>query len=234
MDISEVNSAKHFHAELNDWWANARYRELTKAISFKEKTSLVDIGCGSGQNLFFIQRDYPHVRLMGFDNKSDQVSYDWLPDEIAIFSRIQPEMFDADVYLLMDVLEHIDEPGNFLSEIVKKARRGSTFFISVPAFPLLWSQRDTLLGHYRRYTKHSTLNLCIKAGLTVEKCRFKFSFLFFPLLLLRKTTRSIGLKRQTGSLATMTNILLDLLSRIEEKLPRLPFGTSIILVGRKN
>ena len=51
MDIREVNNSELFEVEINDWWANARYRELKKSIPLKEKSNLVDIGCGSAQNL---------------------------------------------------------------------------------------------------------------------------------------------------------------------------------------
>ena len=234
MDLLEINDGADFEVEINDWWVIARYREIKENVALEKKAFIVDIGCGSGQNLFFIQRDYPHLRLVGVDHKAGQVSYDWLPDNINMLAGIQSEIFDADVYLLMDVLEHIENADEFLSMIVQRAKRGATFHLSVPAFPILWSLRDTAAGHYRRYTKTNVQKLCSEAGLSVDICYYKFSFLFIPLFFLKKRVRSIGVRRRWIASSTKIGIVLNALSKLEEKLPRLPFGTSIIVVGRKN
>jgi SAM-dependent methyltransferase len=234
MDILEVNDGSTFDIEVNDWWALARYREIRSNIALEEKGLVVDIGCGSGQNLFFINRDYPDIQLIGVDHKATEVSYDWLPKKITILSQIQPKIFDADLYLLMDVLEHIEKEECYLSMLVEGAKSESTFFLSVPAFPILWSQRDNEAGHYRRYSKHDFQEICRAAGLTIERCYYKFSFLFPPLFFLRKRVRSIGLRKRWRASSTTVGIILGVLARLEERLPRLPFGTSIVLVGRKN
>ena len=234
MDIRQVIDGESFKVEINDWWANARYREIKKSISLKEKTNLVDIGCGSAQNLFFIDRDYPHLELLGVDHERRRISYNWLSDRIEIIPDIQQKVFDADVYLLMDVLEHLPNDNEFLSKIVENAKYGSTFFLSVPSFPILWSQRDEEVGHYRRYTKSSLKRLCIDAGITIELCHYKFWFLFLPLFLLKKKVSSIGItNRPWGASSALARMSLGVLSRLEEAFPRLPFGTSIILVGNK-
>ena len=65
------------------------------------------------------------------------------------------ERFDA--VLLLDVLEHVDD-----ASALREARRvlspGGFLFLSVPAFPGLWSYRDEDAGHRRRYT-HASLAL---------------------------------------------------------------------------
>jgi len=178
MDIREIGDISDFELEVKDWWVNARYRELKKAIALNKQKYVVEIGCGSAQNLFLIDRDYPHLRLLGVDDKCGEVSYSWLPDRIEIIPDINRKLFSADVYLLMDVIEHIENDAEFLSMIVEQAKHRARFFVSVPAFPVLWSQRDEELGHYRRYTKLSLRKTCAKAGITIERCYYKYSFLF--------------------------------------------------------
>ena len=233
MDIREIGDITDFEVELNDWWAKARYRELKKAIPLTKQKYIVEIGCGSAQNLFFIDRDYPHLRLLGVEDKCREVSYSWLPDRIEIIPKINYKLFDADVYLLMDVIEHIQDDGEFLSMIVEQAKRQSRFFISVPAFNMLWSQRDEELRHYRRYTKRSLSSVCATAGITIERCYYKFSFLFPALYFLKRQAKTVGIHRPWCGWPNVAGAVLDVICRIEELLPRAPFGTSIILVGTK-
>ena len=59
---------------------------------------------------------------------------------------------DADVLLLMDVLEHVGDDRALLADSVAKVPRGARVVITVPAFRFLWSGHDVFLGHERRYT----------------------------------------------------------------------------------
>ena len=176
----------------------------------------------------------PHLKLIGVDHESAQIDYNWLSIRVEIINTVEGKIFDSNVFLLMDVLEHIDKDQEFLSQIVERAKHGSEFFISVPSFPVLWSQRDVELGHFRRYTKSSLKRLCIDAGITIELCHYKFWFLFLPLYFLKKKVSSIGItNRPWGASSALASMSLGVLSRLEEAFPRLPFGTSIILVGNK-
>ena len=58
----------------------------------------------------------------------------------------------ADVVLLMDVLEHVEDDVGLLRQYVEKVPSGARFLISVPAFQVLWSDHDVFLEHKRRYT----------------------------------------------------------------------------------
>jgi len=233
MDIREVNTSESFEVEINDWWVQARYRELIQNISFKQKSMVVDIGCGSAQNLYFLCRDYPHLKLIGVDHESAQIDYNWLSKRVEIINTVEGKIFDSNVFLLMDVLEHIDKDQEFLSQIVERAKHGSEFFISVPSFPVLWSQRDVELGHFRRYTNKTIRDLCANSGLTIDSCYYKYSFLFLVLFLVRKRIKSVGIESRWGRSSGIVTKILDSLCRLEEKIPKLPIGTSIILVGYK-
>lgn len=72
---------------------------------------------------------------------------------------------DADVVLLMDVLEHVDDDVGLLAEYARKAGPGARFLITVPAFAWMWSGHDVFLEHYRRYTVRDVDRLIGRAGL---------------------------------------------------------------------
>ena len=234
MDILEVHDNASFQIEAKDWWIRARFHELEKNIQLDQVTVLVDIGCGSGVNLFLTWERHPTIRLLGVDPNSTDVSYNWLPTDIAISAKFPGEAHQADVVLLMDVLEHVEDDFEFLRDIVNRVRPGIRFFLSVPAFSQLWSQRDLELGHYRRYTKKKIIRLCTDTGLTVDYCRYRFSFLAVVLFFVKKRIKSTGLVSTGGYQSSLFASCLRLLSWVEGGIPWIPFGTSIILVASKN
>ena len=55
----------------------------------------------------------------------------------------------------MDVLEHQRDDREFMAGLAGKMAPGATLLLTVPAMPSLWSDWDSMLGHYRRYTKRA-------------------------------------------------------------------------------
>lgn len=66
---------------------------------------------------------------------------------------------------LFDVVEHIPDDVAFLRETARALRPGGLLFITVPAYPILWSHEDDVAGHQRRYTKATMRELLAAAGL---------------------------------------------------------------------
>ncbi|MFL6623378.1 MAG: methyltransferase domain-containing protein [Sulfurifustis sp.] len=83
---------------------------------------------------------------------------------------------DADLILLMDVLEHVDDDAGLLAEYRDKAPRASKFMITVPAFQFLWSGHDVFLEHKRRYNLPELEQLVARAGLRCERSSYYFGF----------------------------------------------------------
>ena len=88
------------------------------------------------------------------------------------------ETIDADLVLLMDVLEHVDDDLGLLKMYVDKVPSGSRFLMTVPAFQFLWSGHDDFLEHKRRYTLAQFETLARDAGLTVQRGAYYFGAVF--------------------------------------------------------
>jgi 2-polyprenyl-3-methyl-5-hydroxy-6-metoxy-1,4-benzoquinol methylase len=85
----------------------------------------------------------------------------------------QAERSDADVVLLMDVLEHVDDDTGLLREYATPAAPGTRFLMTVPAFQWMWSGHDVFLEHRRRYTLPMLEAVVREAGLVpVTGCYF--------------------------------------------------------------
>ena len=119
------------------------------------------------------------------------------------------------LYLLMDVLEHVDDDLELLREYVRTASQGAIFLITVPAFSWLWSAHDVFLEHRRRYTLKEVRALCEQAPIDVIYARY----LFAPTLPMVAMARLLRRKSRPGSdlrtLPTFLNHFLRGLSASE-------------------
>jgi SAM-dependent methyltransferase len=146
---------------------------------------------------------------------------------------------------LFDVLEHIEDDKAFLRSIKSLLTDHGKLYLTVPAHPFLWSNEDTLSGHFRRYTIPSLSKELIDAGFRVDYATHIFRF--FPILIFlfrtipfklgfRKDTLNAGdvSRGHTVNSAAFLRFLESALSReisnIRKKIP-MRFGGSCLLVA---
>src|SRR5207244_13531851 len=80
--------------------------------------------------------------------------------------------------LMLVVLDHLPEPVEALRHALALLEPGGILLVTVPAFPLLWTNHDVLNHHYTRYTKASFARLARAAGLRIVRSRYFFQWLF--------------------------------------------------------
>jgi len=150
------------------------------------------------------------------------------------------EVFD--VVTLCDVLEHLDDDRQAVSEAARILKPGGVLIVTLPALGLLWGSHDEALGHRRRYGARQARQMAETAGLRVEKLSFGL-FLLFPValvvrLLQRLTTKLRRKPPETGIIPVprFLNTLLICLMDVENAIIRrvnLPVGVSLVMVARK-
>jgi glycosyltransferase involved in cell wall biosynthesis len=77
------------------------------------------------------------------------------------------EQFDT--VICMNVVEHIENDVEALSNIRRSLDKNGRAIVLVPNGPRLFGSFDKVLGHYRRYTQEQLVQVCQDAGFTVEK-----------------------------------------------------------------
>jgi len=103
-----------------------------------------------------------------------------------------PNCFDF-IYT-SNVLEHIRDDSQTLSEIYKKLNSNGILAIYVPALQILYSDLDARIGHYRRYSRAELRQKLILAGFEIKKNHYVDSIGFFAALL----TKMLGYQGKLG------------------------------------
>lgn len=159
------------------WYYRSKARAVSRILERTQFSSILDVGAGSGFFSKYLLAKTSAQRAWCVD-----ISYSGEHDDTEagkpLFFRRQISSVDADLVLLMDVLEHVEDDVGLLREYIGKASRGSYFLISVPAFQWLWSEHDVFLEHWRRYTLVQIEDVARKSGLTVENGCYCFGSVF--------------------------------------------------------
>jgi trans-aconitate methyltransferase len=186
--------------------------------------SILDIGAGSG---FFTRYLLEHTAAAAGTCIDTGYPCDW--DEACAgkplhFRRACGEV-SANLVLLMDVLEHVDDDVALLRQYAAKVASGALFLITVPAFEWLWSEHDVFLEHRRRYHLQELLSAVTKAELTVLHGWYFFGFVLplaaatrLPGRLHRRGLRPA--KSQLRKHGWLTNTALSALCRLELPIQR--------------
>lgn len=143
---------------------------------------------------------------------------------------------------IFDVLEHLETPDDILKEIYRVLKPNGYLITTVPAHNWLFSDFDSSIGHFRRYSKKTLEKLLTRSSFIDNKIGYFLSILVVPALILRTVPYKLGRKRDfkkihTGSkkhleLVHFLNFILGALFLVEKLLP-FPFGLSIISVSKK-
>lgn len=174
MDLKEesiLGDAIHDH-----WYYVSKARMLESHLDHKPNTVL-DVGAGVGWFSRRLLKDgYAKAATCvdpGYPEEREEVV-----DGRPISFRRSIDSTGADVVLLMDVLEHVDDDVGLLREYVQKSSKQTRFFITVPAFQFLWSAHDEFLEHRRRYTLPMLERVVAEAGLKPVRSHYYFGHVF--------------------------------------------------------
>ncbi len=159
--------------EDNYWWHVAKRELVTKIVTseFPAPARLVEGGIGSARNLVEFQK--LGYDVCGFDLMSESVDHarsrglnNVEVQDLGLPWPLEPDSID--VVLMLDVLEHMEDPVVVLQHAKKTLKTGGGIVFTVPCYPWLYSDWDKSLGHYRRYTKLEMREHAQRAGLTVD------------------------------------------------------------------
>lgn len=139
--------------------------------------SVLDIGAGSGFFSRWLLRNKFAERAACIDTGYPNEWDDREAGREIVFRRSIVSS-DADLVLMMDVLEHVDDDVKLLRECLDMVQPGARVLITVPAFQFLWSAHDEFLEHRRRYTLPQLRGTVEKAGAHVTSGHYYYGAIF--------------------------------------------------------
>jgi SAM-dependent methyltransferase len=234
-DWYDVTTEDHFWFQ----WRFARIRALLEGIDLG--SSILEVGCGHG-----VVRGQLEQHLGRAVDGCD-ISWDVLRRARSGRGRLylydihdrNPQWADYfDTVFLLDTLEHIGSPHEFLLSIRHHVKCGGWLIVNVPAVPWLYSRFDAAAGHQKRYASRMLTRELGGAGFALTRRRY-WGFSLLPLLALRKLAvrqcpqdRVIarGLQPPNAWADRMLRILMHAEQRI---MPRPPWGSSLMVLARK-
>jgi hypothetical protein len=159
-DILGENVGRH-------WYYRSKAKAVMRLLSHVSPSVILDIGAGSG---FFTKKLLSETTATESwcVDTSYRTEFDTTYNEKPLYFRQSIDKVNADLILLIDVLEHIDDDIGFLKSYSAKVPSGATFLISVPAFQFLWSGHDVFLEHKRRYRLNQIEGVIRQAGLEIK------------------------------------------------------------------
>lgn len=171
------------------WYYRAKLTALRRIIRGLNPSSVLDVGAGLG---FFSRALLTETGLA--EATCVDPSYSTDRDETVaskpLWFRGHVERSDADLVLMMDVIEHVQHDVGLITEYAAKVRPGTHFVITVPAFMWLWSDHDVFLEHYRRYTLPRIERTLRASGLCIETGCY-FYALLLPLAAAQRIARGV-------------------------------------------
>ena len=149
---------------------------------------------------------------------------------------------------LFDVIEHIEDDLAFLQSINNLIKKGGRLYATVPSYSFLWSEKDVLAGHFRRYNLEDISKVLESAGFQIEFSAYIFRFLPVPIYLFRTLPYKIGLSNAGRNVKSashdhaakggaMAKILSSILHREIENLDNkraMRFGGSCLVVAKRS
>ncbi len=172
--------------EKHHWWWEGRRQILRQEIDKKEKPKILDIGCGTGETITFLENYLAEPELCGVDNSPVAVRFAKERGHKMVANadacRLPFASSNFDYILLLDTIEHIEDDTVILKEAKRVLKKDGKIIITAPALELIWSNHDSEQGHFRRYTRRRFRRLADKTDLEINKLSY-FNFILSPIII---------------------------------------------------
>lgn len=221
------------------YWLKARNWVVYDLLRRMERDGTVlDVGCGRGVTVEFLRSR--GLECFGCDiAEGPAISADVEPFLHYRTSslRLEPTLARRiRVVLLLDVLEHVTEPGELLVQHSVHFPNISHLVITLPAGPDIWSNYDEHYGHCARYTLESAGRLLDGTGFSSVETGYFFHLLYPPL----KAMLTLGFHREVSVIPPRSRLnralhgIFATWLRADAKLfPKGLRGTSLFMLCRK-
>lgn len=246
----DIEYEKKYHlVEKENWWFVMRRKSVLTQIrriskNFQNKPSILEVGCSSGLLSLELQK-------AGFDITAMDISPEAVEKALKNGVKkvvcqdgqdIKLDENSFDIIIASDVLEHIQNEKDAVTNWLSLLKKNGVMIVYVPAFQSLWSRFDEINMHYKRYRVGELSKLMQDRGAKVIYKSYWNLFLFLPVFIIRFIKRTLGesdeaARAQINLPPKPVNFALKMLVGFENKLMSfgisLPFGISCMVIAKK-
>ncbi|CAI8842385.1 SAM-dependent methyltransferase [Pseudomonas sp. IT-347P] len=150
-----------YDARLSGWF-NQETNELFKGFVVSADDTLLDVGCGDGGNVHFCGMRGAKIIIADIDEAKIEATRQRLSDTLA--RDIECHVTDCNPLPIADgtatrvvsteVIEHVDDPAQFLAELVRVGKPGALYLLSVPHPSSEDLQKDIAAPQYFQKPNH--------------------------------------------------------------------------------
>jgi SAM-dependent methyltransferase len=240
---SEGYSGEETNSEATGFWAAERARAIYQLLESVGIDALWEIGAGNGNAAIPLRsRGIEVIPIEPLRSGARTLSLNGFATFQATLEGLSFPDNSIGAIGAFDVLEHLENPSHLLSEIYRVLEPGGIFICSVPAYQWLFSDFDISIGHFRRYSRKSLNKLVAAAGIKKQSSLSVFSYLVLPAFILRRIPYLLGRRNayiQTAASCGGNSQMLHKMGPVfgvvgsVERFFKIPFGLSIILLGKK-
>jgi SAM-dependent methyltransferase len=237
------------------FWFRARnvlIYKLAKKLCSKLKPGylVLEVGCGTGNVLSALRRACDGGVVIGMERFFDGLPHArrrYAGPLVQADARSLPFGKRFELVGMFDVLEHIPEEYETLQSLREILAPGGRLILTVPAHQFLWSHFDEAAHHCRRYSTAQIRKTLAETGFDIEFASH-FMASIFPLVWAFRKFGGLGKSGSPEEARKMTmrefrvvpiiNGLLTSIMTLEARWiargHHLPFGTSLVVVARRN
>ena len=221
------------------WWCLARTRivDILLRDGYAGSDSILEIGCGRGMVVDALRRlghDCRGIELAPVDplpavRDAVRTGCDALALPVAERNAVR-------TILLLDVLEHLDEPAAFLARLRSGFPALRRLLVTVPARSELWSNYDEYYAHKLRSGLADLARLARDGGFTLRYAGYAFRLAYLPAWFLARTgvRRPVELRAPEGAAAILAHRIVQWICWVEWRLlPSWLPGSSAIACFRQ-
>lgn len=239
---SEQELAKHYQ-ELGSLRADFRNSNLVSLLlRWTPGKTIVDVGCGNG--FFASSLVQTGKTVIGIEsNESMRALAAMYNPEVSIIAGDAGEVHElirepVDTVVMVDVLEHIEDDVEQVKKVASILKSSGSFVIVVPSHQFLYGERDSAVGHYRRYSKKQLVTLLEENGFSVQRARFWNMLGVLPYwisekILHKPLSPSIRNNEQKSFLSQCLHKVLFMWFQYIENKCNFGFGLSLLVEARK-
>jgi len=200
-----------------------------KILSKTTLNNVLDFGCGYGTLISYVKKKY-NKEILGYDINENARAV-LKEKNIKYINSLNEINKGFDTIISSNVLEHIEDDQKTLDELNSLLKNEGLLILYLPCSMKIWSNLDSLVGHYRRYTKKELNKKLVNSNFQILSIEYADS-IGWIILFLSKIFK-ISLKYDTKKLIFYDKYVFQYLKLLDIFFKNL-FGKNILAVAKKN